>query len=150
MMGQEQKEPGYVKVPDSWPLCFRNKCPKKDECLHYLVATNMADMPDTGPAVYPTVPISEQGCRLFTSLEPRQMAWGFRTLFKDVKSKDEKTLRLKIKAFLGSHASYYRYNDGRKLLTPEQQDWIINLFQESGYSESLAFDHYVYALDFEH
>ena len=35
-------------------------------------------------------------------------------------------------------------------LTPEQQAWIIKLFQKAGYETNLEFDHYTRVYDFDH
>lgn len=150
MMKEKHIELDFRNVPLSWQLCFLSECPKKDECLRQLAAKHLPENRDFGPAVYPTMKIGEEGCRLFTAGRPKQMAWGFETLFSEVKSKHEQALRLAMKNYLGGHTSYYRYHRGKRLLTPEQQEWIVGLFQQYGYSQGLVFDHYVTAYDFDH
>ena len=76
------------------------------------------------------------------------VAWGFTTLFADVKAKDEKHLRNLIKAYLDNHTAYYRYHQGQRKLTIVQQNWILDLFRKWGYNEPLAFDHYEESFDF--
>ncbi|MDY6033294.1 MAG: DUF6078 family protein, partial [Alloprevotella sp.] len=44
--------------------------------------------------------------------------------------------------------SYYRYQRGERLLTPEQQQWILKLFASKGYTDQLLFEHYVESYDF--
>ena len=75
-------------------------------------------------------------------------AWGFNSLFEDVKHADYTPLRETIKNYLGSHTSYYRYHRGEKLLTPEQQQWILDLFAQYGYTNELHFDSYRDMIDF--
>ena len=53
-----------------------------------------------------------------------------------------------MKKYLGSNAAYYRYAAGEKLLTPEQKEWIVDLFHKYGYTENLVFDNYKNAYDF--
>ena len=48
---------------------------------------------------------------------------------------------------LGGKTSYYRYHRGEKLLTPEQQEAINELFEEKGYCKP-SFDHYKESIDF--
>jgi hypothetical protein len=50
--------------------------------------------------------------------------------------------RNQIKKYLGGHGTYYNYNKGKYLLTPEQQEWIMNLLRRYGYTENLRFDGY--------
>ena len=75
-------------------------------------------------------------------------AYGFTPLFKEVKHKDYTLLRDKMKEYLGSHTTYYRYNSGEHKLTPEQQQWILDLFARYGYTENLTFEHYQDIVDF--
>ena len=103
---------------------------------------------DWGPAIYPNIKIGEEGCRLFATGEPQRMAWGFETLFEEVKSKHERGLRLAMYQYLNGSSNYYRYHHGEKLLNAEQQEWIIQLFQRTGYTENLKFDHYTHVFDF--
>ena len=49
--------------------------------------------------------------------------------------------------YLGSRGTYYRYQSGERLLTPEQQQKILQLFTAKGYN-GLSFEHYVETYDF--
>ena len=140
----------FRNVPKGWQLCFLSECPKKEECLRHLAASHLPESRDWGPAIYPTMKIEENGCRFFTMGKPTNMAWGFNTLFSDVKSRHERQLRDSMKQYLGGHSNYYRYNNGERLLTAEQQEWIIRLFQRYGYTEGLTFDHFTLVYDFDH
>ena len=51
-------------------------------------------------------------------------------------------------SYLGGNTTYYRYHNGERLLTPEQQEWIINLFRRHGYTDELRFDEYRDLYDF--
>ena len=75
-------------------------------------------------------------------------AWGFDTLFVDVKQRDASPLRSAIKDYLGGNGTYYRYHNGERLLTPEQQDHILGLFRQRGYTDNLRFDGYRDVYDF--
>lgn len=139
----------FRNMPLSWQVCFLAECPVKDRCLRQLAACHLPVERDFGPAVYPSMEIGDKGCRLFAEGEPMLLAWGFETLFSEVKSKDEKSLREGLKAYLGGHSTFYRYNNGQRLLSVEQQEWILSLFRRYGYTENLAFDHYVRTYKFD-
>jgi len=147
-MEENEIEYNFSNMPLSWQVCFLSECPVKEQCLRQLAAQHLDKRRDFGPAVYPTMEIGEKGCRLFATGKPKRMAWGFSNLFAEVKSKDETGLRNSLKQYLGGHGSYYRYNRGERLLTPEQQTWIINLFRRYGYVEPLTFDHFAELYDF--
>ena len=149
-MGEKDIQFDFRNVPKTWQVCFLSECPVKEQCLRQLVAAHLPKSRDFGAAVFPTMDRDEQGCRLFAVGEPKHMAWGFNTIMLEVKSRDEQALRNSMKQYLGGHSNYYRYHNGERLLTPEQQEWIVNLFRRYGYTENLTFDHYAYVFDFDH
>lgn len=75
-------------------------------------------------------------------------AYGFKALFAEIKKKDEKPIRDRIKKYLGGNTAYYRYHHGKRLLSPDQQEWILALFRQHGYTEELHFDGYRDIYDF--
>lgn len=137
----------YDTLPSSWLFCFNDSCPQAGECIRHLSSRHIPDDKTRGYAVYPNARKAGQ-CPYFKKIRRIRLAYGFNTIFHDIKSKDENLIRVKIKFFLGGHSKYYRYNNGKKMLTPEQQEWIISLFRQFGYTENLVFDHYVDSYDF--
>lgn len=131
-----------IKVPGSWTYCFNGQCPKHNECIRFITGKYVDDACDRGSCVLPNACRDGRECRYFKQARIVSFAWGFNKLFYDVKQRDASLLRLLLKAYLGSHATYYRYADGRNKLTPEQQQGIINIFKKKGYTENLIFDHY--------
>lgn len=135
----------FNEIPLSWRFCFCDGCPKHQDCLRYQSGLHVKVT--QGFAIFP--PAYQQGdCPHFKRIRVIRAAYGFRSLFSEIKEKDGSELRRKIKYYLGGHGTYYRYNSGEKLLTPEQQQWILNLFAKRGYTEGLSFDHYREMLDF--
>ena len=134
-------------VPTTWRQCFYSDCPKHEVCSHYFTGQRVPDGIVSGPAVYPNA-CKGGNCEFFKELRSINAAYGFDPLFKDVKQRDYTVLRTKIKEYLGGHSAYYRYNRGERLLTPEQQEWIIALFNQHGYTENLTFKNYLETLDF--
>ena len=75
------------------------------------------------------------------------MAWGFDSMFEDVKQKDAPKLRERMRNFLGSKGQYYRYKLGQLKLVPEQQRCIKIIFADMGYTD-VEFDNFTEELDF--
>jgi hypothetical protein len=149
VFGMKEIEIIVRDVPMSWQICFLTECPVKDRCLRQLIASQLSEKRDFGPAVYPTMKRGENGCRLFVANEPQLMAWGFEKMFSEVRHRDVVSLRKEVTNELRGHSNYYRYNNGERLLSPEQQEAIIKLFQKYGYQNQLEFDHYTYVYDFD-
>ena len=135
------------QIPLSYSRCFQNDCPQAEACLHFQAGKCLNPNAYEGIAIFPNARTTN-GCKCFHPIRPIKVAWGFTTLFADVKAKDEKHLRNLIKAYLGNHTAYYRYHQGQRKLTIVQQNWILDLFRKWGYNEPLAFDHYEESFDF--
>ncbi len=132
----------YSMLPYSWTFCFLDNCPKAGECMRHLSGTMVPDGRTRGYAVFPTA-LKAAECEHFRPIRKTHLAYGFNNILREVKQKDSAVLRAKMKYFLGSNSSYYRYHHGKNYLSPEQQEWIISLFKSYGYTENLQFDHYL-------
>ena len=137
----------FDEVPNGWQLCFCDGCPRHADCLRYVAGQQVPDSLTWGNAVYPSA-YRNGNCRHFKQIRVIHAAYGFAPLFREVKQKNYTPLREKMKTYLGGHGTYYRYNRGERLLTPEQQQWILDLFARYGYKDGLAFEHYCDVIDF--
>lgn len=137
-----------MKVPPTFALCFNLQCTNKETCLRYSAAQYIVATRKVGVAIYPSALQPDGSCAYYRENKIINHAYGFSNLFSHVKQKDAETLRNQIKQYLGGHGTYYRYNRGEKILTPLQQEWILNLFRKYGYNEPLTFDQYIADYDF--
>lgn len=137
----------FDQIPPMFSLCFQGDCPKSDTCIRFLAGSCLPGDRVCGQAVYPT---ARQGntCKMYKKARIIHAACGFTALFAEVKQKDSSTLRNRIRAYLGGKTTYYRFHHGERMLTPEQQKWIINLFHRYGYTGDLHFDAYRDIYDF--
>jgi len=137
----------YADAPKSWYNCFNSACPKAGECMHFMTGKNVPDDVTLGNAIYPNA-CKNGECRFFKQIRMMRGAYGFNTMLNDLKRKDEELLRGMITDYLGSNTTYYKFNRGEKLLTPEQQEWILALFRKYGYTGEKEFEGYRYIYDF--
>lgn len=135
------------QIPTSFARCFQSDCPRADSCMRFLAGQHIPAGKTKGEAIYPTARTGGD-CKHYKQTRVIRAAYGFGALFAEVKQKDNTPLRSAIKKHLGGNTTYYRYHHGEKLLTPEQQEWIINLFRRRGYTEELRFDGYRDVYDF--
>ena len=133
----------FKDVPKGYQLCFNAVCPMREDCLRWKAGTKVTAERKWGPAIYPSALEADGTCPYFHKAEPKRMAWGFGKLFYNVLARDNKALHAALRNYLGGKTPYYRYNRGDRLLTPEQQTWIIQRFESAGYTKDLAFDGYV-------
>lgn len=137
-----------MKVPSTFPLCFNSSCPRRTTCLHYEAGQNIPSRVTSGCAIYPTALTIDGTCPYYRENVKVKLAYGFNTLYANVKKKDISQIRERLIAYVGNRTSYYRFNSGEKYLSPLQQEYILNIFKEYGYTDSLQFDHYLETYDF--
>lgn len=137
----------YADAPKSWYNCFNAACPKAGECMHFMTGKNVPADVTLGNAIYPNA-CKNGECRFFKQIRMMRGAYGFNTMLNDLKRKDEELLRGMITDYLGSNTTYYKFNRGEKLLTPEQQEWILALFRKYDYTGDKEFEGYRYIYDF--
>ena len=136
-------------VPDWWPVCQKADCPQSANCLRFVVCQNMPTTVMIWPCVMSGA-MKDGGCQYYVKNEKVRMARGFKKMYAHVTSRDDLfIMRRKLTEYLGSKGTYYRYKDGEKLLSPEQQQWILRLFSLHGYTEGLEFDEYIDGYDFK-
>ena len=138
----------FSRMPAHFRRCFLKECPQRSECLLALVSDKVCGDELWGRAVFPAALKQEGGCPFFQSAQPVPMAWGFTKLLATTRFCDMAGLRVAIQQYLGSRTLYYRVQHGEKLLKPEQQEAILDLFRQRGYTKDLAFDGYVETYDF--
>ena len=136
----------HANVPYSITYCFTERCPMKDECIHYLSSLYKGDDIKRGNAIFPNA-LKDGKCQYFAPLRVVKMAWGFDKLFAEVKVKDAPLLRSEMRSYLGSKGQYYRYKLGQLKLLPEQQEYIKQLFVRFGYKD-VDFEHFTDEIDF--
>ena len=135
------------QIPYTFSRCFQSDCPQADTCAHFLESKFIIKGQVSGPAIYPTSRLNGT-CVCYKQTGIIHAAYGFKALFAEIKKKDEKPIRDRIKKYLGGNTAYYRYHHGKRLLSPDQQEWILALFRQHGYTEELHFDGYRDIYDF--
>lgn len=135
------------QIPYTFSRCFQSDCPQADTCAHFLASKFIIKGQVSGPAIYPTSRLNGT-CVCYKQTGIIHAAYGFKALFAEIKKKDEKPIRDCIKKYLGGNTAYYRYHHGKRLLSPDQQEWILALFRQHGYTEELHFDEYRDIYDF--
>ena len=136
-------------VPQGYIYCYLSQCPRHEECLRWIASQQVEPDKLTSLCVMPKA-MNQNPCPLYQKPEVQRMAFGFKKLFYDVKSRDETPLRDRIKAYLRGNSNYYRYNNGTRMLSPKQQEHIIDIFRKAGYEGELSFETYINTYDFDH
>lgn len=131
----------FKQVPYHWSLCYLSECGRKEECMRYQVCQLMPERMTDHPCVLPSV-LKREECPRFHPIKRVKAAYGFRFIFQKVLAKDITEIRSRIARYLGSQATFFRYQRGDYPLMPKHQAWIQKLFRQYGYTEELSFDRY--------
>lgn len=137
-----------MPIPPTYALCYIASCPRADQCMHHRAMELIDPASKARVCILPHCLDRQGQCEFYHEYREIQGAYGFTHLLSNVKSKDSTPLRNTIKNYLGGHGTFYRYHNGERILTPEQQEWILSKFRQFGYTTELHFDHYVTTYDF--
>ena len=136
-----EKDFDFSQITYYWSLCYIAECSRKEECMRYQVQLLAPQEMTHHSCVLPTV-MQKDECPHFHPIQKVRAAVGFRKIFAEVKEKDHAPMRYELAQYLGRGGSFYRYRNGERLLMPNQQEWIKNLFRRYGYTEEVCFDGY--------
>ena len=138
----------YQDVPAKFPLCFNGDCAKKACCMHYQAGLLLPEGRQHGPAIYPTA-WQDGECKCFREKRLVQKAWGFTHIYDNVPQRDRAEARRCVRLlFSGGNGPYYRIHHGESVISPEQQQDIMNVLAKFGSTEGIRFDHYIEDWDF--
>lgn len=139
----------FKEIPEWWAVCAQTGCPRSGACLRHQAFRKIPDEVKTWPCVLSHA-MKDGECPCFVKLERLKMARGFTNISNKVRVRaTRKAIRLRITEYLGSKGSYYRYRDGERLLSPEQQQWILRLLESYGCPTEDFFTQYIEVFDFQ-
>lgn len=131
----------FEEVPVWFPVCINKDCPRKDECLRYQATSALPAGHKTLFCIAPSQWESD-GCPHFEEIRTVRMARGFSKLFDQVLQKHAAKLREDITSVLHGTRIYYECRDGKRLITPEEQEDMRQLVKRRGYTWEVPFDAY--------
>ena len=123
-------------------LCYNATCPRKDHCLHWLVGQWASD--DT---LYATVvnpyrkDVVAGTCTDYCSNAKRLMARGLTKFYENIPEPKAKAIRSDLIATFNK-TLYFKWRNGEKPITPEQQAQIASICRANGWTEPPVYDAY--------
>lgn len=134
-------------IPPSWDYCFNAACPMCDNCLRFQTGLELPDDRQRGNAIYPNA-LRNGRCRFFRPDEKMRMATGFVVPDNRQMSSLFDALRHQIAKVLGTGGTYYLYRNGKRWLTPVQQQAVEQVFRSAGYTGEVKYAMYRDDYDF--
>ena len=75
-----------------------------------------------------------EGCKHFVAAVKERYAWGFTHLFKDLLTQKKLSRAVSRVSALYAEKEYYAKRKGSKFLTPSEQETIIQILNDIGFS----------------
>lgn len=135
----------FKDVPNGWAICFNDNCAQHEDCLRRIageLAESEAPKENLKALCVTPLAYRDGSCKLYAALKKERMAWGFSHLYDQVLKIHYADIKDDITHSLRGRSNYYRYNNGERKLSEEQQQKIANIFRRYGYEREPEFDHY--------
>lgn len=133
------KEFVFDFVPSYWAICFNESCPLAEQCQRKLAGDHAPATLKVATCITPRA-LNNGKCAAFHPIKTVTMARGFSQIFKPVLKRHFTPMRKALTDYLHGKKMYYEYRRGERLLSPEQQAWINDLFSRFSYPTPVTFD----------
>lgn len=141
--------PAVQNIPYHYLYCFATDeaCPRASHCLHATAARLLGQSERTDPPALQSVsPVyiqkSAAQCSFFRDSTPVRFARGMTHLFDLVPYKQLRQVRLQVMGCFSCERYFYYSQEGKRLITPQEQKAIQNVFRRAGISPVPDFDEY--------
>lgn len=132
----------YGQVPKNYLHCQNTQCQHSASCLRFLVALRIDSSVSSFSIVNPAYVAGRTECPYFKPDQLIRFASGITYLFDNLPH----AKAIKVKKIIYSHFgknTYYRFRNQERLIKPEEQDFIHEVFVKEGIEEEPLFDKYV-------
>ena len=138
-----EEEHHFTNVPYNYPLCLNRQCPKASTCLRQLVEQEVPDSAEYWVIISPKYQAKLKGaCPHYRSSKKVQYAKGCMNILDNLPHKQRQLAIIHLMEYF-SRRTYYRIRKGERLLTPSEQQRILNILKNCGATHLQNFDAYV-------
>lgn len=137
----------YESIPHQFNYCLNDQCKHAEKCLRYqaskLLPVKRIAFSIINPAC--TTPQSES-CPHFKADQTGIYALGITHLLDDLPHNKAIAIKRSIHAYF-SKGTFYRIQNKERLITPDEQIFIRNIFIQQGINTDPIFDEYIEQYD---
>jgi len=138
-----KEEIDFTKVPYQYSVCLNRECSKADTCLRQLTVESIPEKNEHWVIISPKYLTTLQGnCPHYRSSIKVTYAKGFIKMLENLPYKQMQTVISHLISFFGRR-TYYRVRKGERLLTPNEQQRILNILKNCGINQQQDFDTYI-------
>lgn len=137
----------YNTVPNNYIHCFHTECPHAAKCLRYQVALFVPPEQHIITIVSPLFKVpAGQECRYFRPDEMKNFALGMKQMLNELPYNESVIIKQQMIAYF-KRTTFYRCQKQERLIKPEEQEYIRQIFLSRGITEPPAFDSYIRQYD---
>lgn len=133
----------YQEVPGAYLHCLHAECPRSATCLRFLVTLHADPHTLCFSVINPAFIAEQVECPYFQVDELTRFALGMSHLLDNQVHSKALKLRKVLYSYFG-RSMFYRIRNKERLITPEEQAFIREIFRKEGIEEEPVFDQYVY------
>lgn len=142
-------------IPNGYAHCFAGKdnCPQAGSCLRAIAARLFTDSEEPQPqtvntvnAIYVEQLPDQSACPLYRSSKPLRYAKGMTRLFDDFPLKQAPMVRLRVINCFSCERYFYHSRKGDRLISPDEQRKIANVFRAANLGITPKFDGFEYVI----
>lgn len=128
----------YREVPDDYPVCVHDQCPKAQQCLRQIGYGRLAATETLLRMVNPLRCTQDDDCPFYRSAEPVVWARGFAHFQHHMFPEQYKQFMFLLIQRFGRNA-YFERRRGDTALSPTEQEMVMDALRTVGVTEPLSF-----------
>lgn len=137
------KDFDYNLLPYRFVHCMNSRCKRADECLRFQAMQHIPAECKTVTIVNPgCMNPADEDCSFFKTDQLQRFALGMTDLLAYIPHNDAIVIKQQMLTYFG-RTHFYRLWRKERLFTPEQQEYVRELFLQRGIQEAPVFDEYV-------
>ncbi len=132
----------YSQAPHNYTICLNRECPHSPTCLRQIIEQTVPADVVEWRIISPRHLTSLQGtCPHYRSSAKVRYAKGFLRLLEKLPHTQMQTVILQLTKYFGRR-TYYRVRRGERLISPYEQQQVINILENCGVPPPHEFDGY--------
>lgn len=136
----QQQEKAFRRKIATYTPCFISQCPIRERCLHWIANQYVDAQPFVCTSINPANPkVGSERCEMFRENKKVMMKRGLTQLYYDMPARIERSIRHALIARWG-RKQYFEMRRGDRLITPEQQQDIIDICHCHGWEGPIVYD----------
>ena len=137
----------FSEVPYQYSMCLNRQYPKADRCLRQLAEQSIPEKVEHWTIISPKRLTTTKGdCPYYRSNIKASYAKGFIGILESLPHKQMENVIIHLMSFF-SRRTYYRVRKGERLLSPAEQQQVLNVLKYCGVLQPPKFDEYIEAYD---